>query len=100
MIDTFMLPWEEGTKSYRPSREDREEVAWKPIIESTPADDSGRARGCTCSACVAETSSGNQKHALSEFNNLSLNTDLSPDQYFLCSYYVYGYVLKARKWGK
>lgn len=89
MIDTFMLPWEGSEHAF-----------WKPIVESTPANDSGRVKGWTCSACAAQTLSGVQQHALSEFDNLDLDAELTPDQYFLCSCYVHGYVLKARKWGK
>lgn len=86
MIDTAMEPWN-----------DSDFPRWKPVIDT---DSEGIIDGCTCRACLQKVE--DQKDGPPIFtscNKLSINSGFTDEQYMICSYWVYGYVLSARRWG-
>ena len=90
MVDSSMLPWESS-----------DAIGYEPVLDVSSEESAvARGKGCNCAHCLAENPSGLRKHSLEDYDNIDTEAELSDDMYFVCSYYVYGYVFSARKWGK
>lgn len=95
MIDTALLPWEESKHpGFTPRLDDD---------RGNDSDDSDtpyrRRRRYRRYGNEEEEPKGNRIPALSKYNTLNLDSELTPDQLLLCSYYVFGYVFSVRQWG-
>ena len=85
MIDTAMQRWEDSSLH-----------SWKPSlnvgIEQVVA-------GCTCSACLERVEFQEKgAYLFASCDKLNINSRFTDEQYLICSYWVFGYILSARKW--
>ncbi len=89
MIDTAMQPWR-----------DSEFSSWEPISDPDPINQRVHYRGCTCHLCQQQQSRPLQNSALlASGDHISIDAKLTDEQYLICNYWVFGFVLNARRWG-
>lgn len=92
MIDNTMRPWEEmGMGGDR-------------AVQDPSNKNTGRLNSCTCDSCIdmldKPLPSNSSLPFSNEYETLALDAVRTDDHYFLCSHYVYGYLLTERRWGK
>ena len=87
-----MLPWEES-----------DNPGFLPVLADDPtkSDDRRRRRRYSFDDDDILTSKSTLKSVPSYGNceYLTIDSDLTEEQLLLCSYYVFGYLMKNRKWG-
>ena len=93
MIDTALLPWEEVN-----------EPAFTPTLLKAALEGSRKTRrrryySRSYGDDEDDTPQVTLVPAFEGWDSLTEESKLTPEQFFLCSYYVFGYVFAARKWG-
>ncbi len=92
-----MLPWEEANNRGFPWEESNYR-GFFPVMADDPTKRNDRRRRRRYSfdddesALKSVPSGGN-------YDYLTIDSDLTEEQLLLCSYYVFGYLMKNRKWG-
>lgn len=85
MIDTAMQPWD-----------DSEFSKWRPIQDIGPINP--HYSDCSCSSCQ-DNQSGASQTLLTNCDYLRIDATLTDEQYLICDFWVFGYILNARRWG-
>lgn len=100
-----MRPWEDSSDSEfaRISRSRRDTVnpGFTPVLADDPTKRDGEWRTSRRSRSPDEDVGPAIKfvRSFANYDYLTIDSDLTAEQLLLCSYYVYGYLMKNRKWG-
>ena len=91
MVDTGMLPWNESDDS-----------GFLPVLVGDPTnryDQRPIPRYLSDDDTLTNKSAINSVSCFANYDYLDVDSNLTEEQLLLCSYYVFGYLMKTRKWG-
>lgn len=86
-----MLPWNES-----------DDPAFLPVLVGDPSNRNDRKpipRYLFDDDTPTNKSTINSISSFSNYDYLTVDSNLTEDQLLLCSYYVFGYLMKTRNWG-
>ena len=90
MVDTAMLPWEDSANP-----------GFIPVLADDPTKRPDERRSLRRTNSFDEDVGPTIKSvpSFANYDYLTIDSDLTEEQLLLCSYYIYGYLMKNRKWG-
>ncbi len=94
MVDTAMLPWDES-----------DNPEFLPVLADDPTNRNNRSSRRHRYRYSFDDDTSTIKSTIrsvpsfANYDYLTIDSDLTEEQLLLCSYYVFGYLMKNRKWG-